>query len=87
MRNNSFPISLNLKFLIKAINNFIILGTLTLLAGIIVFVIGIFFTIWGLAFIEFQGGYNITNSAMPTGIVVLFAAILILRKYKRDKQH
>jgi hypothetical protein len=64
------------------------LGTLTLLAGIIVFVIGIFFSIWGLAFMEFQGGYDITkNSALPSGIVVLFAAILILRKYKRDKQH
>jgi len=62
------------------------LETLTLLAGIIVFGIGLFFSIWGLAFIQFQDGYDITkNSAMPTGIVVLFAAILILRKYKRDK--
>jgi len=64
------------------------LGTLTLLAGIIVFVTGIFFSIWGLSFMEFQGGYDITkNSALPSGIVVLFAAILILRKYKRGKQH
>ena len=36
---------------------------------------------------EFRGGYDIRNSAIPAGIVFLFAAIMILRKYKRDKQH
>jgi len=64
------------------------LRSLTLIAGIIVLVIGIFYSIWGLVFIQFQGGYEITkNSLIPTAIVLLFAAIMILRKYKRDKQH
>ena len=63
------------------------MGILTLLAGVAVLLIGLFFTIWGLSFWEFQGELNITqNTALPTGIVILVASIMILRKYKSEKK-
>ena len=49
----------------------------------LIFIPAFVFLIWGLLAVGIQGEYNFKNSALPTGIILVFIALLIKMRMDR----